>query len=149
MYPEKPTEDEKKRMKQLFEAVAATLPCETCRKHFSEAVSKIEPNLKDSATLSKWLVDVHNSVNERLKKPQKSYKQVQDEYKLFCLGDSCPGTVAPGAAATPPDDDIGRKWSWLWLVLFSVLLLLFFILLFRLCSAGSPPPRQNPILSNL
>lgn len=101
LYPQTkpPTEAERARYLALFQAVAATLPCETCRKHFQEHVDsatfQAALTSSEDLALAKWLVEVHNSVNTRLNKPTKTFAAVKQEYDVLCKNMQC-GAVATG-----------------------------------------------------
>lgn len=128
MYPDQPTTEDKTKMKQLFDVVTANLPCATCREHFSKAISSLDKYLGSKNDLTRFLVDVHNQVNLRLKKAPKSYEEVLLKYKATCSNTSCPAILSSGEMAekrgqTPPKD-IAPLVAWMVLALafiFSVL----------------------------
>ncbi len=71
-YPENPTPDQKQKYKKYFTLLSDVLPCSICAQHFAENL-KIMPLsddvMKDKESLIKWLIDFHNVVNEKNKKP--------------------------------------------------------------------------------
>jgi hypothetical protein len=82
-YPENPTDEQKMQHKQFFMSLKNVLPCETCREHYGKNIEKIFPidaALKNRDTFSRWLVDLHNSVNRRLNKPVIPYETVKEKY---------------------------------------------------------------------
>ena len=84
-YPETPSAADKLHYLQFFQSLAFVLPCEKCQKHFQELMGPksplpLSPALKNRDTLSRWLVDVHNLVNERTGKPSMTYESVRDRY---------------------------------------------------------------------
>jgi hypothetical protein len=131
MYPVKPTDKDKAQVKKLFQAVAESLPCETCRKHFTEHVSQMDKHTNSMSDLSQWLVEVHNSVNKRLNKPVKAYKDVAKLYK--CDEVSCPNPAASGSApsSSPPKLELQKQEYWAWLIVIAFLVLLLFVLVKR------------------
>jgi len=102
-YPKEPTEHDKTRYKAFFTDLRYILPCGMCQAHYAENLKKIpiENALESRSTLSRWLVKVHNSVNESTGKPTLSYTQfirkyeamynMETDYKYVALGI---GTVA-------------------------------------------------------
>ncbi len=85
-YPDNPTPEEKKAAKELFGALKFMLPCNECRQHFAKMFDEDKPinnHLKSQESLSKWLVDCHNCVNERKRKPKITYEEASKEYGGF------------------------------------------------------------------
>lgn len=80
-YPDQPCAQDKANAIAFFEFVGKSLPCTKCRHHFGKMLSEKPPDVDSRATLSRWLVDRHNEVNVRLKKPTLSYDFVQQKYK--------------------------------------------------------------------
>ena len=86
-YPVKPSQTEQQEMYDFFQNLSKILPCYKCRKHFQMNINKfpLQDAIKSRDELVKWLIDVHNSVNEATGKPKESYKsmikQINDEYK--------------------------------------------------------------------
>lgn len=129
LYPSKPTEKDKAQIKKNFQDVAESLPCENCKSHFSEELKNIDKHNNSMNQLSQWLVEVHNSVNKRLNKPLKNYKDVAKLYK--CDEVLCPVTAAPAPASSPaspasPSSQFEQEcWLWLIAIALCVILLLF------------------------
>lgn len=85
-YPDQPTTQDQQQYKQFFHSLKYVLPCAACRKHYShglEVTMPIDPALKNRDTLTRWLVQFHNSVNERLGKPVVTYESVKDKYEAM------------------------------------------------------------------
>lgn len=85
-YPIEPTEDEKKQYKTFFNSLKYILPCQTCQQHYTETLEKkfpIEPALINRDRLTRWLVDFHNDVNQRLGKPYVDYNSVKEKYEMM------------------------------------------------------------------
>lgn len=70
-YPENPSKTDKMAMDEFFNNLKLTIPCPTCRKHYSEILAKnpVSNHLSDRASLFAFTVDVHNEVNKTLDKP--------------------------------------------------------------------------------
>ncbi|KAF5831263.1 ERV/ALR sulfhydryl oxidase domain-containing protein [Dunaliella salina] len=56
-------------MRNMIDAVAEFYPCSFCRAHFQSEVDPNPPDTSSNSSLSLWLCDMHNKVNERLGKP--------------------------------------------------------------------------------
>ena len=82
-YPEKPNYSQKKAAKEFFESLVFLIPCEVCRKHYSQnlAITPITQYLDRRQDLLKWTIDLHNKVNESLKKPRLLESEVIAYYK--------------------------------------------------------------------
>ncbi len=90
-YPEKPNYSQKKAAKEFFESLRFLIPCKVCQEHYIQhlALTPITPFLDRRSDLLKWTIDLHNRVNESLKKPKMSEMDVLRHYKrLGALGRS-------------------------------------------------------------
>ena len=68
-------------LQALVSLFPAILPCGACGVHFAEVLNENPlPETTDVEALFKWSVDVHNTVNESLKKPLVTY---EDAYKYW------------------------------------------------------------------
>ena len=88
-YPDKPSISDKKNYKDFFENLKFILPCEVCKKHYSQHIHKnpIENALKSKNDLVEWVINVHNQVNISLNKPTMTFDQVIEYYKKLYNGD--------------------------------------------------------------
>ena len=66
-----------------FEALIFLIPCEVCRKHYSQhlSVRPVTQHLDRRQDLLKWTIDLHNTVNETLQKPRLLESEVIAYYK--------------------------------------------------------------------
>jgi hypothetical protein len=64
---------------QFIESLQLLLPCEECRLHFQEYIQLHNP--KKAENLAYWTFDLHNSVNQRIGKPQFSFGDVSKVYE--------------------------------------------------------------------
>ena len=87
-YPDNPSNHDRKNYKDFFENLRFVLPCEVCKKHFTQHIQRnpIEPALHSKRKLVEWVIDVHNQVNISLNKPTMTYDQVIDLYKKIYNG---------------------------------------------------------------
>lgn len=88
-YPEQPTPEQREKYKQFFESIQYVLPCiycrESCSKMYHQLNNQIsDEHFKDRKSLTKWLYDLHNQVNNKLgKKFDLSYHDVCKYYESF------------------------------------------------------------------
>jgi hypothetical protein len=81
-YPENPSTKDKQRYKDFFEQLCYVLPCNDCCVHYQKELigDSLDKALVSRETLSEWLVDLHNRVNERLGKSTVEYSSVKQKY---------------------------------------------------------------------
>ena len=96
-YPRRPTEADKEAYLQFFRSLKDVLPCGACRKSYATFIAPRGATplnlgtMKSRRTVSKWLYDVHNQVNERLKKPRgPPYSTITKRYERFRASDCKP-----------------------------------------------------------
>lgn len=86
-YPVNPTIEQKKQYYTFFYSLRWTLPCRYCRENFVKNLEKLpltKDVLKNRSSLSRWLYDLHNIVNEATGKPiNLTYDEVRDRYEHF------------------------------------------------------------------
>ena len=68
-YPDDPTEDEMEQYNLFFSSLKNILPCSVCRKHFQSIIEENPIQLQTKKKLRKWLIDIHNLVNEDIGQP--------------------------------------------------------------------------------
>ena len=91
-YPEKPNYSQKKAAKEFYESLVFLLPCEICKKHYSQhlATMPVTQYLDRRQDLLKWTIDFHNIVNGTLHKPSLSESEVIQYYKRLGARDRTP-----------------------------------------------------------
>jgi hypothetical protein len=80
-YPQDPSNQDKQNMKTLYSLLPELLPCSSCQTHFAQLLKDFPIQLDNRDTLTRWLVEAHNRVNDRLKKPRVAYEVVADKYQ--------------------------------------------------------------------
>ena len=85
-YPDKPTVVDKENYSEFFINLTKTLPCDTCKKHYTEFVKKNPINtdsdsLKSNKQIIEWVLKLHNEVNKRNNKSEWSLDQLNKYYK--------------------------------------------------------------------
>nr|GEY57948.1 FAD-linked sulfhydryl oxidase ERV1 [Tanacetum cinerariifolium] len=84
-YPEKPTRQQKKDVKELMAILSRIYPCQECADHFKEVLRSNPVNAGSQAEFSQWLCRVHNVVNRSLGKPAFPCERVDARWgKLDC-----------------------------------------------------------------
>ncbi len=97
-YSKEPTYAEKKAAKEFYEGLVHLIPCPVCRVHYAEHLktNPVTPALDTREDLFNWTVNVHNSVNKSLGKPELTplealqwYQQLGERGRspLFCKED--------------------------------------------------------------
>ena len=131
-YPEYPTKKDKDQYRAFFHSLKGILPCPTCQEHYREGIEEtmpIDDNLKDRDSLTRWLVEFHNSVNKRLGKPQMPYHAVQAKYENM-RGKHCQIVIPPSPSSQCKDDDkSNQRGDKSWLLWIICILLIMLILL--------------------
>lgn len=129
-YPDQPSETDQRHYSEFFHSLQHVLPCENCRQHFGRALTQthpLQPALKNQETLTRWLVDLHNSVNVRLGKPVVSYESVKEKYDA--IRGKCPTNTCHLSIAATCETPTTRRRSlhWLHLVILWVLLVILLV----------------------
>ncbi|CAN4120160.1 unnamed protein product [Withania somnifera] len=89
-YPDKPTRQQKKDVKELMEILSRMYPCSECADHFKEVLRANPVQAGSQAEFSQWLCHVHNVVNRSLSKPKFPCDRVDARWgKLDCEQRAC------------------------------------------------------------
>lgn len=82
-FPDNPTYEIIRQHEDFFNNLKYIIPCDKCRLHYTQRLDKnpVTKYLKDSNTLFKYTIDLHNEVNKSLDKKIYSYDEVVDIYK--------------------------------------------------------------------
>lgn len=91
-YPQKPSYTEKKCAKEFYESLAYLIPCGICREHYHAHLEKnpITPYLDSRTDLIRWTIQIHNQVNEMLKRPTWTLEEVMRYYERLGQRDRSP-----------------------------------------------------------
>jgi hypothetical protein len=88
-YPINPTQEDKINYKNFFIYLQYVIPCKSCGDSYAKFINEGDVKLTDSvlenrATLTKWMYDLHNAVNNKLSiNYDVSFKQIKDRYEKF------------------------------------------------------------------
>ncbi|KAL2347446.1 hypothetical protein Fmac_001446 [Flemingia macrophylla] len=89
-YPDNPTRQQKKDVKELVQILTRMYPCSECADHFKEVVRANPVQTGSHAEFSGWLCHVHNIVNRSLDKPVFPCERVDARWgKLECEQKAC------------------------------------------------------------
>lgn len=103
LYPDVPTADDRQRIINIFSSLPFVLPCSLCGLHLAQNITAMpltETVLSSKTTLSTWLVNLHNVVNRKLKKPEVTYEDARYFY-----------TVDSSHSLRPMPDDLVNRWQ--------------------------------------
>jgi len=83
-YPDKPSETQKANMITFFNVLGEVLPCKYCRISFKEYIKAkpVEKVVNSREKLCRWMFDIHNMVNNKLRK-QGLVNEQNPPYKLI------------------------------------------------------------------
>lgn len=86
-FPDKPTADESKALKDYIHLFARLYPCGECAKHFQQILKKYPPQVSSRSTAAAWACFVHNEVNLSKGKPVFDCANIGDWYDCGCAED--------------------------------------------------------------
>lgn len=86
-YPVKPTKQDKEQYFNFIVSLGNILPCGECRDNFKHEIIKLDfgmNSLSNQESFFKFVFNLHNSVNKRLKKPViTDYNYVKRRYYFY------------------------------------------------------------------
>jgi hypothetical protein len=88
-YSDNPSEQQKKDIINFFMNLGNIIPCEQCSDHYNQNLSKIsdiKTAVNNSTSLFNWSVQLHNSVNRMLRKPEWNVNDAYNYYKSIFEG---------------------------------------------------------------
>ncbi|KAK4752157.1 hypothetical protein SAY87_020955 [Trapa incisa] len=89
-YPENPTRQQKKDVKDLMAILSRVYPCQECAGHFKEVLRANPVQAGSHAEFSQWLCHIHNVVNRSLGKAIFPCERVDSRWgKLDCEQRNC------------------------------------------------------------
>lgn len=83
-YPQNPSPENKRYMRQFLESTGEVMPCGMCRKHFKVAIQKLGPALEGRMQLLRWVCDTRNEVNRRTGKTLVTFAEMYKECTTGC-----------------------------------------------------------------
>ncbi|XP_031477031.1 FAD-linked sulfhydryl oxidase ERV1 [Nymphaea colorata] len=89
-YPDHPTKQQKRDVKELMAILSRLHPCKDCADHFKEVLKANPVQAGSQAELSLWLCHVHNVVNRSIGKPVFPCNRLEARWgKLECEDRLC------------------------------------------------------------
>jgi hypothetical protein len=86
-YPVKPTKEQKDNYYNFFKNLRHVLPCKYCRENLKKNLQVVplkKSTFKNRDSLSKWVYNLHETVNKMLgKKSGLSYNDIRERYENF------------------------------------------------------------------
>jgi len=81
-YPDKPSQEDKKQYREFYESLQHILPCGTCAQNYKLNLQEtpIDDSLGSRDTLIKWVIDIHNKVNQETGKETLGHEEALDLY---------------------------------------------------------------------
>ena len=83
-YPDNPSYDQKRIHEDFFNSLVFLIPCDKCRIHYRQHINNnpVVNHLKNSDTLFRYTIDLHNEVNKTLNKRLYSYDEAVKFYRI-------------------------------------------------------------------
>lgn len=86
-FPNAPTADESKALKDYIYLFARLYPCGECATHFQQILKRYPPQVSSRSTAAAWACFVHNEVNISKDKPVFDCANIGDWYDCGCADD--------------------------------------------------------------
>lgn len=83
-FPDKPSVDESKALKDYIHLFARLYPCGECASHFQQILKKYPPQVSSRSSAAAWACFVHNEVNISKGKPVFDCANIGDWYDCGC-----------------------------------------------------------------
>ena len=90
VYPENPTDSDKKTHYDFFMGLKNVIPCMKCRRHYEKHINElpIKFYLNSRDSLIDWLYKIHNKVNVSLGKPEFNKEDIPQLFEKSCVRNS-------------------------------------------------------------
>lgn len=102
-YAPAPSPEEQAAGRAFVHSLRTLLPCPVCRTHLAAALEALPPDVSSRDAFVLWGVRLHNAVNERLGKPQRSVQDLVAHVAALAVAPPrcmpLGGTAAAGAGA--------------------------------------------------
>lgn len=81
-YPNNPSEEDKRKYKSFYTSLQHILPCAKCSHNYSHNLIKypIDNHLSSRDSLVRWVIDIHNQVNNETGKKEYTYEEALSLY---------------------------------------------------------------------
>ncbi|CAD5121601.1 DgyrCDS10098 [Dimorphilus gyrociliatus] len=88
-YPENPSENVQKDMKNFMTLLSRLYPCKRCAKDLRKDLKDDPPDVTSQKSLANWMCNLHNKVNEKLGKPLFDCSKVNERWRDGWKDGSC------------------------------------------------------------
>eukprot|EP00271_Cylindrocystis_brebissonii_P005004 TRINITY_DN16958_c0_g1_i1.p1 TRINITY_DN16958_c0_g1~~TRINITY_DN16958_c0_g1_i1.p1 ORF type:complete len:282 (+),score=13.71 TRINITY_DN16958_c0_g1_i1:114-959(+) len=88
-YPDHPTRQQQRDVKELMTLMTRIYPCRECAEHFKGVLREHPPVASSGVELSQWMCEAHNVVNRRLQKPQFPCTRVDARWGALDCDSAC------------------------------------------------------------
>ncbi|XP_025190978.1 FAD-linked sulfhydryl oxidase ALR-like [Melanaphis sacchari] len=88
-YPDEPSPQQRKDIDNFFTLIGRLYPCETCARDFTKLLISRPPEIDSQQSLSDWLCQIHNHVNQKLGKPIFDCNRVNERWRDGWKDGSC------------------------------------------------------------
>ena len=82
-YPEAPTDEQKKQYATFFNSLAPVIPCPGCGVHYQKYLDEHPVRVDNTEELSRWVYELHDTVNKRNHKTSPTYEEIKEDYTGF------------------------------------------------------------------
>jgi hypothetical protein len=81
-YPDTPSQEDKRQYKEFYESLQHILPCGACAQNYKLNIQRtpIDNSLDSRDTLIKWVIDIHNRVNQETGKKTLIHEEALNLY---------------------------------------------------------------------
>ena len=81
-YPDTPSQEDKRQYKEFYESLQHILPCGACAQNYKLNLQRtpIDNSLDSRDTLIKWVIDIHNRVNQETGKKTLIHEEALNLY---------------------------------------------------------------------
>lgn len=106
-YPENPPQSTRDRFMLMLQNFQ--VGCPICQQHYDLYIQTNPPNLNSQYHFSRWMVDFHNDVNRRLKRPEMTWEEARQRFlfkstqtkKIHLVYESKRGELVDGRTMMP------------------------------------------------
>ena len=79
-FPDNPSMQDKKAYINYLQSLGNVLPCSVCKKHYTDYIKKHKPNVNSKSEFVRWVLNLHNDVNQRNNKEPWNYEDLLKKY---------------------------------------------------------------------
>ena len=80
-YPDRPSEETRRKYIDFFRHLGAVIPCPSCGDHYDQYLTNHPIDAHNRESLAKWVYELHSDVNQRKGKSNPTFEQVREAYE--------------------------------------------------------------------